>query len=296
VTVSEDTTEHLWFGNAREFIEPEPGAILVHKFEDLNENGEFDEGEPMLEGWEFTLTMEPMLEDEMVPLNGVPSVQGATDEDGMLLFDGLMPGEYTVTETLQDGWTNTTPLSQTVTVGENRTAHLWFGNIEEFLPFTELDLAITKSVDKATAEPGELLTYTLKYWNNGETVATNFTIVDDYDERYVTVVDAAGGTVSGGKITWNLAGPLAKEDGFKTVTYTMRVVGDMPEGTTNVDNVVISHPDDSDPTNNTDDARVRVGEPFLPFTGTEALILLFGAVLASVAGLGMRIRASRLLA
>ena len=71
----------------------------------------------------------------------------------------------------------------------------------------------------------------------------------------------------------------------------------MPNGTTNVDNVVvIRHPDDSDPSNNTDDARtvVRVSdeEPFLPFTGGEYLLLIGLAALAASAGALLRLRSN----
>ncbi|MDO8879436.1 MAG: hypothetical protein Q7W44_01330, partial [Coriobacteriia bacterium] len=220
---------------------------------------------------------------------------GLTDIDGELLFGGLEPGVYTVTETLEDGWTNITPLSQDVTVVDGQTASLWFGNVEEFLPFTELDLAITKLANKAEADPGELITYTLTYWNTGELAAYNFTITDDFDERYVTVVDAAGGTVVGGKITWTIAGPLAMEDGKQTITYTVRVKSAMPDGVTNVDNVVvIDHPLDSDPSNNTDDervvVRVVVEEPFLPFTGGEYALLIAIAAGAATLGTALRLR------
>ena len=201
-----------------------------------------------------------------------------------------------MTETLKTGWTNTTPLSQDVTVVDGQTVELWFGNIDTFVPFTELDLAITKTVDKTTAKPGELLTYTLTYWNTSDVVAYDFTITDDFDQRYITVVNAAGGTVADGKIVWSLAGPLAQADGKQTITYTARVIGTMPVGTTNIDNVVvIEHPDDSDPTNNTDRARtvvkiVRDEEPFLPFTGGEYLLLIGLAAVAATAGTVLRFR------
>ncbi|MDO8879735.1 MAG: SpaA isopeptide-forming pilin-related protein, partial [Coriobacteriia bacterium] len=85
--------------------EPEEGDLIVYKYHDLNENGTYDQGEPMLEDWEFTLSAGDADLDS-----------GLTDIDGELLFGGLEPGVYTVTETLEDGWTNITPLSQDVTV------------------------------------------------------------------------------------------------------------------------------------------------------------------------------------
>ena len=293
-TVVDGETAELWFGNIEEELPPEEGDLVIYKFHDLDEDGEYDEGEPMLEDWEFTVTVEsePILNDQITPSAIMLIGTGLTDGDGMLEFLGLDPAEYTVTETLQDGWINTTPLTQVATVVDGETAELWFGNVELFLPFTELDLAITKVADRDSAAPGALVTYTLTYWNNGELAAENYTIVDDFDERYVTVVDANGGVVSGGKITWTMAGPLALEDGKQTLTYTVRIDEDMPDGRTNVDNVVvIDHPQDADPTNNSDDERVvvRVGEPFLPFTGTEAWLLLAAALAAGTAGLALRL-------
>jgi uncharacterized repeat protein (TIGR01451 family) len=293
-TVVDGETAELWFGNIEEELPPEEGDLVIYKFHDLDEDGVYDDGEPMLEDWEFTVTVEsePILEDQITPSAIMLIGTGLTDENGMLEFTGLAPAEYTITETLKDGWVNTTPLTQKGTVVDGETTEVWFGNIEEFLPFTELDLAITKVADRDSAAPGALVTYTLTYWNNGELAAENYTIVDDFDERYVTVVDANGGVVSGGKITWTMAGPLALEDGKQTLTYTVRIDDDMPDGRTNVDNVVvIDHPQDADPTNNTDDERVvvRVSEQFLPFTGTEAWLLLAAALAAGTAGLALRL-------
>jgi hypothetical protein len=287
VTVVAGETAHLWFGNMPETGEPETGGVLVHKFQDDNGNGIYEPGlgEVMLSGWTFTLYDAADAEID----------SGMTDGSGMLEFADLEAGDYSVTETLESGWTNTTPLTQGVTVVAGETAHLWFGNMEESLPFTELDLAITKLADKHTASPGELITYTLTYRNLGELPAENFTIVDDYDERYVMPVNVNGGTVSGGKITWTIAGPLSSVDSPKTLTYTMRVLSVMPAGTTNVDNVVvISHPQDTNPANNSDDERVVVtvaAEPFLPFTGGEYLLLLVAALVTGAVGLTLRPKA-----
>ena len=154
--VAGETTE-LWFGNVRKPAEPEAGDLIVYKFEDLNKNGIHDEGEPMLESWEFTVAG-PEFSDS-----------GMTDADGELLFSDLLPGEYTATETLKDGWINTTPLSQVVDVVAGETAELWFGNIREpedpeepfkpftpeepFLPFTggEFGLILGAAAAAATA-------------------------------------------------------------------------------------------------------------------------------------------------
>ncbi len=168
------------------------------------------------------------------------------------------------------------------------------------------DLAVTKSANKATASPGELVTYTLTYTNTEDplvapnAIAEDFTIADDFDGRYASVVDAAGGTVAGSGITWAIAGPLAPGESG-TITYTMRIDSTMPLGTTNVDNVVvIRSTGDPNPDNDSDTARVRVStgsgteeEPFLPFTGGEFALFL-GAIACAVAtGAGLRRYASR---
>ncbi|HZL03810.1 MAG TPA: hypothetical protein VFE45_00050, partial [Coriobacteriia bacterium] len=164
--------------------------------------------------------------------------------------------------------------------------------VETFVPFTQVDLAIEKFVSGTTFKPGNVITYTLHYQNLGTRPASDFTIVDDFDERYVSVLDANGGLVADGKITWIIAGPLSADDGVKSLAYTVRVKADMPTGTTKVGNiVVISHPDDYDLTNNRGEATITVKEePFLPFTGGDAMLLLLVAFLSAVAGLFLRRR------
>jgi len=278
VQVLPGQTADVWFGNA-----PDRGGLIVYKYYDANEDGVYDEGEELLEGWEFTVYDS---EDQEVGT-------GTTDENGMAAFDDLLVGEYTVVETLQEGWENTSGLEEVAIVVVDETAQVYFGNIETPLPFTELDLAITKSASVHSAEAGDLVTYTLTWWNLGDTPAEDYTIVDDYDERYVTIVNANGGTVTNGKITWTFAGPLAKDDGTMSLSYTVRIDEDMPDGATNVDNVVvISHPDDADPSNNTDNERVVV-TGFLPFTGGEYLLLIGLALMAASTGVALRVRAVR---
>ncbi len=167
-----------------------------------------------------------------------------------------------------------------------------FVDIEEFLGFPP-DLAVQKSGDRTTADPGDTITYTVTVRNVGGDPAYDYTVVDDFDERYLTVVDAAGGTVAGGRITWNFPGPLV----FGTdhvITYKLKVADDMPEGTTILDNVVVvTHPDDDNPDNDRATWRVTVDvdEPFLPFTGGNLLGLIALAAAATIAGLALRRRA-----
>ena len=102
--------------------------------------------------------------------------------------------------------------------------------------------------------------------------------------------DPAGGTVSGNTITWNLIENMAAGES-KSITYQLRVADELPDGTTEMPNVVtIETEGDEDPSNNSDDAlvQVTVGEPFLPFTGGDAARLAILAMLLLVAGLVLR--------
>jgi hypothetical protein len=123
--VAGEVTE-LWFGNVREPVEPETGDLTIDKFHDLSEDGVYDEGEDGIEGVEFTIVGP-----------GGYSATATTDANGEISLTGLEPGEYTATETLPEGWKNTTPLVQSVVVVAGEEAQLFFGNIEESEPKPE---------------------------------------------------------------------------------------------------------------------------------------------------------------
>ncbi|UCE91290.1 MAG: hypothetical protein JSV90_07725 [Methanobacteriota archaeon] len=81
-----------------DFLNFEFGMITGYKFEDLNSNGEWDEGEPAIEDWQILLALE-----------SDPPASDHTNEDGYYEFGGLMAGTYTVWEDDVVGWTHTTP-------------------------------------------------------------------------------------------------------------------------------------------------------------------------------------------
>ncbi|WP_423441031.1 LamG-like jellyroll fold domain-containing protein [Limisphaera sp. VF-2] len=123
---------------------PKPDAqICVDKFLDLNANGTWDPNEPPLSGWQFVVT------DAASNVVGVVTSTPPGTVPGCLT---LPAGSYTVTETLQPGWTNTTPLSQTVTLQPGQTTNLVFGNMGCFQPppglvaWWPLDDAINQTV------------------------------------------------------------------------------------------------------------------------------------------------------
>lgn len=143
--VSPDTWQRLVLGQTNRVVVQalatktwirQENLIIAHKFEDRNFNGVQDEDEPNLAGWSFTLT-------------APAGQQGATtDRDGNAYFVDAIAGEgvYVLTETLQAGWVNSTPLNQ----ARDRTSpDLWlqwqadFGNARnsliEVLKFLDQD-------------------------------------------------------------------------------------------------------------------------------------------------------------
>jgi uncharacterized protein affecting Mg2+/Co2+ transport len=197
-------------------------------------------------------------------------------------------------------FTNTVVLEESTTNVVVATARDPLGNevtdtddafVDVALPFTPgpPDLEIDKRAGTTRVSAGDLVTYRLTYRNVGDDAAYDFTIVDDFDERYMRIVDAGGGVVSDGRITWTFEGPFSPDDGPETITYTARVVTDLPESVTHIDNVVvISAPDDENPDNDRDTWRVIIEEPFLPFTGGDWTLIALVALAAVALGVLFR--------
>lgn len=74
-----------------------PGEIIVRKYEDLNADGDRDDGEPGLSGWEITVQGTDVTGKEI-------SISAKTGSEGVT-FPESRPGNYTVTETIQSGST-----------------------------------------------------------------------------------------------------------------------------------------------------------------------------------------------
>jgi hypothetical protein len=84
----------------------QPADLQGNKYEDLNANGILDAGEPPLAGVEVTL-------EGVDYFGNAVLLTDVTDAGGVFQFAGLVPGEYTVTETAwpPGGWTPSTPIS-----------------------------------------------------------------------------------------------------------------------------------------------------------------------------------------
>lgn len=95
-------------------------TISGSKFNDLNGNGVWNDGEVALSGWTIQLDKEPF---------GSVDDTDVTDGSGNYSFTNLGPGTYRLREVNQTGWTQTTtnPLDITATSGTN-VPNVNFGN------------------------------------------------------------------------------------------------------------------------------------------------------------------------
>ena len=95
LTVENGSTETCEFGNTR------MGSIDGYKLEDTNGDGTLTRQDERLAGWEINLWTGNASE----PISKIQTK--TTNSDGYYKFDNLLPGIYWLTETQQEGWTQT---------------------------------------------------------------------------------------------------------------------------------------------------------------------------------------------
>lgn len=118
ITLAAGGSEIVLFGNQ------ELGTITAHKFNDLNGNGVQDLGEEDLSGWTMNLYAGSSCASPEL-------ASGVTDSSGNVTFSGLQAGSYSVMETLQTGWQNTTDLCQDITLPAGGSESVSYGNQHE---------------------------------------------------------------------------------------------------------------------------------------------------------------------
>jgi hypothetical protein len=141
--------------------EPEPtGTVSGHKYNDLNQNGAWDEGEPGLGGWNIWIDFDKDgiedYEDWQTTSDG--------DNNGLYRFTLVPVGNYNVCEILDDnhpGWATKNDLCQPITVTENETSVADFFNYE----INTGSLTICKYEDKGTIGQYEEGTDTPLAWD-----------------------------------------------------------------------------------------------------------------------------------
>ena len=147
------------------------------KFNDLNDNGIKDLGEPGLPNWTIVLS-QPGVEFPPSTL---------TDKDGNYTFPGLVSGNYTIVEVMQADWNQTAPKEGTYNVnlsGED-VAGLDFGNfntsqaIPEEVRQDEMPNLVAIEMIPSTVYPlpGERVDFQLKILNRAVISVENVEIV-----------------------------------------------------------------------------------------------------------------------
>ena len=112
-----DEVHEVIFGNI------ELASIGACKFYDRNGNGVRDGNEPPVEGIRFTLDGNDI---QQTPIY----MEQITDESGCVIFDGLLPGSYTLCEVLPpDNWVETTDKCKAVDILEGDNLSFEFGNV-----------------------------------------------------------------------------------------------------------------------------------------------------------------------
>lgn len=94
------------------------GTLKLRKFDDLNGNGRFDQGEPMVPNWSFRL----------INPQGNTS-QAQTGADGTVALANVPAGVWQVEELMANGWQASGPTTQSVTVPPNGEGSVTFGNL-----------------------------------------------------------------------------------------------------------------------------------------------------------------------
>jgi uncharacterized repeat protein (TIGR01451 family) len=228
------------------------GAIVAHKFNDLNGNGVQDAGEGDLEGWTMTLY-------EGSGCNGTLVDSGTTGNDGNVVFDGLQAGTYSVKEDLKDYWANSTALCQQATVNVGETATLDFGNVE-LVP----DIDVEKTASPTSGAASTNVTFTITVENTGDLTLDPVKVVDTIPAgmSYVSAgtspapdssTENPNGTWT---VTWNNIGSL--DPGDTTTIYLVAHIDGDELGTLTNSVTATGTPPYGDNVEDTDTADVEV--------------------------------------
>jgi len=159
-------------------VSPPLSLISGYKWNDVNGDGVWDEGELGLENWEMHLTGTDIYGKDVDRYLD-------TDADGFYQFVGIVRGTYVVSETLQEGWGCTNregdPPSTDEIVIDTKGSEITdvnFGNA----PLTP-DISVTKSGDKSEAHEEDTIEYTVIVTNTGESTLHNVYVYDNVTEQ-----------------------------------------------------------------------------------------------------------------
>ena len=147
-----------------------PATKLGTKFNDLNADGVWDQGEPGLAGWTI-----------YVDYNGNGILEAGepfdvTDAAGEYMITGIEPGTYDVREVQQLGWACSFPAGGYYADEEfGNGAYLLGNNFGNYL--TNVSIDITKTGDMLS-KVGDSVTYTIAIENTGDLTLEHISVVD----------------------------------------------------------------------------------------------------------------------
>jgi len=120
--------------------------------------------------------------------------------------------------------------------------------------FTDPDLGITKTVSAVLARPGQVLTYTLQYVNDGPAMADVVIVTDQLPAGVLTASTAASPawiteTFASGVYTWTFGSVPTATVGY--ITVTVQISGSLADGAVLTNTAEITATGDVTPANNT---------------------------------------------
>ncbi len=268
-----DYNKGFHFGNY------EYGKISGYKFEDINNNGAWDGEEVGLAGWEINLWNE---------VNGQPGVivsSAITNEFGMYEFDGLMAGNYYLSETMQEGWYQYSPIGNVVgpinvTSGYDNGSeenYFLFGNAEK------ITLTLDKYNNQEVAQGGdglletsETVNYHIDWGVAGNSIATNVVLTDiiptELNLDVASISDAGVWNSDTRTITWDFGDQQPNASGFVTYSAALALPVTVTTGFEIINTARISA-DNSDPLFVEDNSKVTVELPIVEGEVLPKLVL-----------------------
>ncbi len=196
------TIENIDFG-----IQAEPlGSISGVKFNDVDGDGEQDEGEDGLQGW--TIFLDLNLDGDLDP----EDPQTTTGSDGSYTFANLTPGDYHVYEVNQLGWVQTTPLAGFHDV-----------TVADFQDVTDVDFGNQAQLEITIDQLNLLSNETLPTFS-GTLVDSSGNLDLETAQVFVTLINTDTSNV--------VAGPLAAFVNIEsaTPTWSVTLTNPLPEG------------------------------------------------------------------
>ena len=172
------------------------GSIQGSKWNDVNGNGVWDEGEKALAGW--TIYIDSFTNGKLDPWE----ISTVTNADGKYTFSNLGSGEYAIREVNQTGWIQTSPTAPyavNLTAGQTLTGINFSGNLQ--LPTINFSPLSQTIIEGLTSPQNITYAVTLSSASN-QTINVNYATANgtataglDYTATIGTLIFAPGDTI-----------------------------------------------------------------------------------------------------